>query len=72
MLDPLGIGAGRKAEPAREPPDMGIHRNRRLGEDMTQNHVGRLAPDAGKRGKLFNRLGQAAIRALYDGARRID
>ena len=44
-FDFFGVFGPRPTEPPGNPADMGIHNHSRETEGITENHIGRLAPD---------------------------
>src|SRR5829696_2318878 len=69
LLDLHGILTLGEAEPARDTADVGVHNDALVrAESVAEDHVGRLAADAGQGYELGHRAGDLSRVLLYEGA----
>ena len=71
LFDPLGVVGSGKSETPRDPPHMGVNKDRRFGESMKKNDAGGFSSDAREGDELFHGAGDLALVAGEDGSRKL-
>ena len=61
VLDLHRVGLRGQAEPARQPAEVGVHGDARHPERVPEDHVRRLAPDAGERDQVHQPAGHLTV-----------